>query len=153
MTQTATYMDMTHALPDPVTQPEFYDGVPTKRLFAWMVDFVITCLLTLLILPFTGFLAVFVLVPFFFVIGFAYRVVTLARGSATWGMRFFAIELRQANGTRFDLGAAFLHTLGYTISITVAILQVISVVLMLASERGQGLTDHIMGTVALNKRR
>jgi hypothetical protein len=31
-------------------------------------------------------------------------------------------------------------------------LQVASVVLMLTSRRGQGLSDHVLGTVALNRR-
>ena len=153
MTDARLYGTQMHNLPDPQTQPEFYDGVPTKRLLAWVVDVAITAVLTLLLLPFTGFLAFFVLVPFFFVIGFAYRTITIARGSATWGMRLFAIELRQSDGRRFDLGAAFFHTLGHTICITTTLLQVISIVLTLSTERGQGLTDHVMGTVAINKRR
>jgi uncharacterized RDD family membrane protein YckC len=77
--------------------------------------------------------------------------VTLANGSATWGMRLMAIELRRWDGRRFDLEAAFLHTLGYSISIAITPLQVVSVVLMLSSSRGQGLTDHLIGSAALNR--
>ena len=47
---------------------------------------------------------------------------------------------------------AFLHTLGYTVSIGMPLLQVISIVLMLTTERAQGLSDHVLGTVALNRR-
>jgi uncharacterized RDD family membrane protein YckC len=85
------------------------------------------------------------------IVGFVYRVITIANGSATWGMRLMAIEFRRADGARFDLGAAFLHTLGYSISWAFPILQLISVVLMATTEKGQGLTDHVMGTVALNR--
>lgn len=138
--------------PDPDMQPQFYDGVPTKRLLAWVVDTVIIAGLTLLTVPFTLFISLFFLPLVFIVLGFAYRVVTLSRGSATWGMRLMAIELRDSNDNPFDQSQAFLHTLGYTLSIMIAPLQLISVVLMLSSERRQGLTDMAMGTVALNCR-
>ncbi|KIN72224.1 RDD family protein [Sulfitobacter guttiformis KCTC 32187] len=108
--------------------------------------------LTLLTVPFTLFISLFFLPVVFVLLGFAYRVVTLSRGSATWGMRFMAIELRTANDDHFDLSNAFLHTLGYTVSVMVAPLQLISIVLMLGSERRQGLTDMVLGTVALNRR-
>ena len=104
-------------------------------------------------MPFTAFLGLFFLPVMYLVLGFAYRVVTIAGGSATFGMRLFAIELRQWDGRRMDLPAAFLHTLGYTISVSLPVLQVISIVLMLATARGQGLTDHVMGSAALNRRR
>lgn len=152
MTYQSYISDMTN-LPDPIHQPEFYAGVPTKRLLAWVVDTVIILFLCALTIPFTLFLSLFFLPVLYLVIGFAYRVVTLARGSATWGMRLAAIEMRTAEGNRFDLQAAFWHTLGFTMSMAFSILQVISIVLMLTSSRGQGLTDHVMGTTALNLRR
>ena len=139
-------------LPDPETQAHFYENVPAKRLLAWIVDAVLIFLVCLAVLPFTAFTGVFFFPFLMLVVGFAYRVVTLAAGSATWGMRLFAIEFRTAQGERFDLGTAFLHTLGYSVSIAIPILQVISIVLMLTTARGQGLTDHVLGTVAMNRR-
>ena len=133
-------------------QPQFYEGVPTKRLLAWVLDTVIIAGLTLLTIPFTFFISLFFLPLVFMVLGFAYRVVTLSRGSATWGMRMMAIELRDSDDEPFDQSQAFLHTLGYSLSVMIAPLQLISVVLMLSSERRQGLTDLAMGTVALNRR-
>ena len=85
-------------------------------------------------------------------VGFVYRTLTLAGGSATWGMRLFAIEFRTMHGERFDLGTAFAHTLGYSISLTVFPAQAVSMILMLTTPRGQGLTDHVLGTVAMNRR-
>ena len=67
-------------------------------------------------------------------------------------MRLMAIELRDASGQRLDNGQALLHTLGYTVQWAVPILQVVSVVMMLVTERGQSLTDMVLGTVALNRR-
>lgn len=140
-------------LPDPQTQAEFYDSVPTKRLFAWVFDMVFTLLFALLMAPLTGFLAIFVFIPFYFIIGFCYRVITLSRGSATWGMRIMSIEIRDSGGRKLDFGGALLHTTGYTVSLMFMFLQVISIVLMLSTERRQGLSDHILGTVALNRRK
>ncbi|MEL7090724.1 MAG: RDD family protein [Pseudomonadota bacterium] len=141
------------SLADPVTQPQFYAEVAPKRLFAWIIDTILIAAICLLILPFTAFLALFFFLGLMGVVGFIYRVATLAGGSATLGMRLMAIEFRDKDGARFDLGTAFLHTLGYTISWAVAPLQLISVILMAMSGRGQGLTDMLLGTAALNRQR
>ncbi|WP_299674863.1 RDD family protein [uncultured Roseobacter sp.] len=140
------------ALPDPQGQPDFYTDVPLKRLMAWAVDAVVTALACLVILPFTFFTAVFFLPLLFLVVGFIYRMVTLANGSATWGMRLFAIELRRPDGTPLDAGTAFAHTLGYSVSCAMAPLQLISIVMMATTDRGKGLTDHVLGTVMINRR-
>lgn len=139
-------------LPDPDRQPEFYASVPSKRLLAWVIDTLIILLACVVVLPFTAFLGIFFFPLMYLLVGFAYRVVTLTNGSATWGMRIAAIEFRGADGSRLDLGTAFAHTLGYSVSISIPILQIISVVLMLTNARGQGLTDNLLGTVALNRR-
>ena len=138
-------------LPDPRTRPEFYAGVPFKRGLAWFADAILIGLLTAVAVPFTAFTGLFFLPLLFLVIGFLYRWVTLAGGSATLGMRLMSIELRDRYGERFDSGHAFLHTVGYTVSVTVFPLQLISIALMLISERGQGLTDHILGTAAIHR--
>lgn len=148
-----TYGEPISHLPDPIRQPEFYDSVTAKRLVAWIVDTILIMLLVLVALPFTAFTGLFFLPVMYLVVGFAYRVVTISGGSGTWGMRLMAMELRQPDGRRFDLQAAFLHTLGYTVSVCVPVLQVISIVLMLTTARRQGLTDHLLGTAALNRRK
>lgn len=138
--------------PDPDMQPQFYDGVPTKRLLAWVVDTIIIVGLTMVVIPFTAFVGLFFLPFLYLVLGFAYRVVTLSRSSATWGMQLMAIEFRTRNDARFELPDAFLHTLGYSVSLAMAPLQLISIVLMLSTERRQGLSDMVLGTVAINRR-
>ena len=139
-------------LADPITQPQFYRDVATKRLLAWVIDTVVVALISLIIVPFTAFVALFFIFGLMAVVGFTYRVITLATGSATLGMRMMAIEIRDSSGARLDLGQAFLHTLGYTVSWAIAPLQLISVVLMATSNRGQGLTDHFMGSAAMNRK-
>lgn len=139
------------SLPDPISHAAFYEGVPVKRAVAWLIDMALIAALTLLVLPFTGFLALFFLGGLFLVLGFLYRWVSLSRSSATPGMRLCAIELRTASGDRFDPALAFAHTLGYSLSVAFVFPQLLSIALMLLTARGQGLTDHILGTVALRQ--
>ena len=90
--------------------------------------------------------------PFLMLVtGFFYRWATIAGGSSTWGMRMMAIELRDHQGLRLTGGDAFWHTMGYTLSVAIAPVQLISILLMLITGRGQGVTDHIMGTAAINR--
>lgn len=142
---------MSH-LPDPDRQPEFYQTVAVKRFFAWLFDTIVILLLSLVIVLLTAFVGAFVWPILYLTVGFIYRVVTIANGSATWGMRFVGIELRDAYGARLDTGLALAHTTGYTVSMAIPVLQVISVIMMLTSARCQGLTDVLLGTAALNRR-
>jgi uncharacterized RDD family membrane protein YckC len=142
---------MTEALPDPVYQQEFYADVPLKRALAWIVDSLVIALATLLIVPLTAFTALFFLPLLLLSVSFVYRTATLAGGSATWGMRLMAIEFRDHRGRRFDLATAALHTLGYTLTISMILPQLLSMALMAMGPRGQGLTDLVLGSVAINR--
>lgn len=138
--------------PDPHTQPEFYADVPTKRLLAWLVDTLIIGIISVLILPFTAFIGLLFFPFLMLAIGLAYRTVTISRHSATWGMRLFAIEFRTLAGQRFDPTMAFWHSAMLTGSFVFPLIQLASIVMMLTGERGQGLSDHLLGTVVLNRR-
>lgn len=142
---------MTYALPDPERHAEFYRGVPSLRAIAWVADMGMTVLLTALVLPFTGFLALFVLAPFYAVVSFLFRWIALSAWSATPGMALCGIMLRRFDGARLDGGTAFLHTLGYHLSWVIFPLQAISVAFMALSARGQGLSDLALGTVAIRR--
>ena len=144
--------DESWALPDPHYQPEFYADVPLKRFLAWIADTVLIVLAVIVIVPFTAFTGLFFLPVLTFIVSFAYRFLTLSNGAATLGMRLTAIEFRNARGSRLTSNEAFWHTLGFSLSFAVPIVQVVSVVLMASTERGQGLTDMALGTVALNRR-
>ena len=151
--QTLSFYQKTIMTPDPETQPQFYDGIPLKRLLAWIVDMILICLLCVMILPFTAFSGVFFFPFLILVVGFVYRWATLAAGSATWGMRLMAMEIRRGDDRPLDGPTALMHTLGYSVSFAFPVLQIISVVLMFTSARAQGLTDVVLGTVAMNRRR
>lgn len=139
-------------LPDPDRQPEFYADIPTKRLLAWVIDTAVILAMCLVAVVFTLGIGLFIFPALYVVLGFAYRTATIARGSATWGMQVMAIEFRRPDGQLFDLPMAALHTLGYSLSIAVFPAQIASIVMMLSTPRAQGLTDHMLGTVAINRR-
>ncbi|AFO87898.1 RDD family protein [Phaeobacter inhibens] len=141
------------ALPDPDYQADFYQFVASKRLFAWLMDSVLITLLASVAVVFTAFTGLFIWPLLYLVIGFIYRAVTIAAGSATWGMLIAGIELRDLSGRKLDGQGALLHTAGYSISMAFPVLQIISILMMLMSARGQGLTDAVLGTVMLNRRR
>lgn len=148
-----TYADpAVHHLPDPTTQPEFYAHVPTKRLLAWVVDTVIVLVMLLVIVLLTGLLAAFVLPMLIFIVSMIYRTVTIANRSATWGMRLFAIELRDHMGHRLDLSKAAWHSFCFLMSCIFMPVQLVSAVFMATTTNGQGLTDIGLGTVMVNKR-
>lgn len=146
-----TSASQTSSLPHPAEAPQLYQGVPLRRGVAWVLDMVLIAVLSALVLPFTAFTGVFFFPFLMLVIGFFYRWFTIAGGSSTWGMRLTGIELREADGARLAGSTAFWHTVGYSISVAMAPLQLISIVMMLVTERGQGLSDTILGTVALNR--
>jgi uncharacterized RDD family membrane protein YckC len=147
-----TAFDAHPHLPDPETQPEFYESVVTKRLLAWVLDISMIACIIVPIFFFTLGLAFLIAAPLWLVISFLYRWATLSNRSATLGMRVMSIELRSARGQRLDGGTAFIHTLGYFLSSGMFLVQLVSIACMLASRRGQSLTDLALGTVMLNQR-
>lgn len=142
----------TMPLPDPDANPEFYASTASKRLVAWVIDTALILALCATVLILTLGIAFFFLPPLYLVVGFVYRTATLARGSATWGMSVMAMEIRRHDGARLDWLTALLHTLGYSVSVAFFLPQVVSVLMMLITDRAQGLTDYVLGTVAVNRR-
>ncbi len=136
---------------------EFYEDVATKRLIAWFIDIAVILMLSLpLILPLllVGLLLIFplFLIPTILAVtGFLYRWATISSRSATWGMRLMAIELRGADDQRLKGSTAFWHTLGTALSFAFPLVQAVSVLFMATGERGQGITDMVLGTTMLNR--
>lgn len=143
--------DPSPGLPDPDLRPDFYAGTVSKRLAAWVIDLILVALLTTVAVVLSAFLALFILPLLWLVMDASYRTITLANRSATLGQRLMGIEFRDRNGRRFDLAHAGLHTLGYLVSMSFVLPQVISVVLMLTGARGQSLTDIVLGSAAINR--
>lgn len=143
--------DPAWGLPDPESQPGFYDSTPSKRFFAFIVDLVLIVILSALVVPLTAFIGIFFFPFIVAVVSFAYRVVTIANNSATPGMMLMGIEFRTSKGEKFDLGMALIHTGLFTTWGMFFLPQVISVVLMLTTARKQSLSDIILGSAAINK--
>lgn len=145
------YHDYTYGgLPDPQRDAQFYDGVPQRRLIAWLIDTMITGLASLVVLVGTFGLAMFIMPLVWVALAGAYRFVTIRASSSTIGMRMAAIELRDRQGHRFDATTAALHTGLYIIANILFPLQILSCFLMYTSRYGQGLHDMVLGTTAIN---
>jgi len=142
-------------LPDPDRDAQYYEGVPARRAAAWLIDAFVIMLVGVpvaLVFGLATFGFGFALFPFIVAsVGFLYRVGTISRASATWGMRAMAIELRRHDGTRFDFGTAVLHTAIYTIAFWTVALQIVSCVTILATRYHQGLQDIVLRTTAINR--
>lgn len=138
-------------LPDPDTHADFYADTTIKRFFAWVVDTVLILGLCLLALPFTAFVGLFFFAALFLGIGLVYRIWSISNWSATPGMRLMSIEFRNRYGEKFDGSTAFLHTLAYTVMSSVFVVQIVSILCMMMTPRGQGLHDMLLGTAAINR--
>ena len=146
------------SLDHPVDQPGVehddrpYRNVPLKRFLAWCLDVFLISMATAAVVAFTLLTALLFLPAVYACISFLYRWATLASSSATPGMILVGIEIRGLDGARLDGTTALLHTAGYFASVLTFPLQVISIGMMLLSARGQGLTDVVLRTVAVNRR-
>ena len=138
-------------IPYPQSHPEFYESVTTKRFFAWLIDSAIVLAILIITSPFTFFLSLF-LFPFFYAaIDFIYRTATLSMGSATFGMRIMAIELRHESGHRLDFITSVFHTIGLYVSYTFVLVQLLSIGMMVMRDDRKSLTDMVIGTVMVNR--
>ena len=142
-------------LPDPDIDSQFYEGVPLRRFTAWLVDVFLVLLAGIPLALVVGIVTLgfgFALFPLILgATGFLYRTLTLASGSATWGMRFTGIEFRRHNGDRFDLLFALLHTAITAICFGVFVLQLVSCGTIVWTRYRQSIADIILGTTAINR--
>ena len=147
---TMTYTTPAPGLPDPVTQGEFYRDVTMKRFIAWVIDVIVVSVFAALVVVATVGIGLFFIAAIWLAIDFLYRLTTMTTRSATWGMRLVSIEFRDFRGLPFGLATALVHTLGYMVSMGFGLPQVISVIMMVVTPRGQGLTDMVLGTAPVN---
>ncbi len=138
-------------LPDPVLDAQFYAGVPFKRLIAWIIDAVIVGALWMAVV--IGTLGTFAFFMFFglLIVNFVYRAFMVDRYSATLGMMAVGIELRNSRGDRLDRTQAIWHVTLFLGLMIFFFINVISMIVMLVNERGQGLHDMVLGTTAINR--
>lgn len=138
-------------LPDPHIDQQFYAGVPFKRLIAWLIDFIIIMLIaSALVLGSFG-IGAFFFPVLLLVSNLSYRIFTLSKNSATLGMVLAGIEVRNSQGNKLTLAEATWHTGLYTLVLVSGLIQIISVLMMLINQRGQGIHDYFLGTTAINR--
>jgi uncharacterized RDD family membrane protein YckC len=142
-------------LPHPVHDARFYRGVPMRRLLAFLIDSMATLLIGVFVALLFG-LVTFgvgfvVMLPVMGGTGIAYRVLSLARWSATPGMLMTGIELRRRDGHLFEVGDALVHTLLFALLTMTGFLLILSAVFMVIGPMGRGLHDMVLGTTAINR--
>lgn len=145
-------------IPDPRTDPQFYDGIVMRRLMAFLVDTVIIFLLWFVVIV-LGFLFTVLTVGlgaplamlFFSMSGFLYRWLLLSQRSATLGMMMTGIEVRDARGEQVSPGMAFFHTVAFYMTILMLPLAIIGWLLMASSPHRRTLHDTITGAVVINR--
>lgn len=144
-------------LPNPAEAPELFDGVLTRRLFAFFIDCIIMSIAVFAVLIVAGilgfvtlglaWLAIPVAVPVVFV---AYYAVTLGSASrATLGMRAMDLVLTPTRETTLDGWLAMVHVLLFWL--TTAILTPFIVLIGLFTNRRQLLHDMIVGTLMVRR--
>jgi uncharacterized RDD family membrane protein YckC len=151
----ATTLDAGELAYDPAVHPELYEGVRTRRIFAFVVDAAVVLFLMVVAFIVIGILGIFtlglawLLIPAIWpVVAILYAVLTLGGPySATPGMRFMGIEIRTLSGAPLEYGLALLHALGFWFS--VSILTPLILLVALFTERKQLLHDLVLGTVAV----
>jgi uncharacterized RDD family membrane protein YckC len=152
---------LAHAF-DPDRQPEYFEGVLSRRLVAFFIDALVVLgpivLLALFIFVFglitlgIGWLLFWLLSPIFVIWAIVYTGVTLGSPqSATIGMRAMDLEMRVWNGSRmyFLLGAV--HVIFFWVLTTTLTPLVLLVGLL--NRRRRLLHDFLTGTVIVNNER
>ena len=140
--------------PDPLDDPDLYDGVMWRRAGAYVVD-----LMAILVLMFVAWFILGLMTVLSFGLLMPIKVITLAllptayhtffigSSAATPGMRFFDVELRTWTGGKPDYIQAFLQTvLFYT---TVSLTSFLVLIVALFNDRRRTLHDLMAGTVGV----
>jgi len=144
---------------DPLRQPELFDGVPARRVVAFLIDVVVIFVPVALAAVFIFFFGIvtlgfgwalyWLLGPGATIWAILYYAVTLGGpASATWGMRAVDIELRTWYGAPCYAVLGAVHTVLFWISVSALTPLVLLVAFFDARRRL--LHDLVLGTVVIN---
>lgn len=144
---------------DPAAQPELFEGVLSRRIVAFLIDFIIIAIPIVLAAMFIfvfgivtlglGFALYWLLPPATVIWAVCYFGLTLgSASSATIGMRAMDLEMRTWYGARsyFVLGAV--HAIVFWL--TVSALTPFVLLVAFFNERRRLLHDILLGTVVIN---
>lgn len=147
------------AAPDPLDQPEYYEGVMLRRVLAHLLDVFLICLLIVAIGTLCLTLGVLSFGLLWIPLLLVAPVVTLAydslqvggRHSATVGMRLFGLEARSWTGARPELLQALIRAvLFWGMSyMTATLLMWLVLGVALFNPRRRCLHDYLSGTVVI----
>ncbi|MEM9778902.1 MAG: RDD family protein [Pseudomonadota bacterium] len=142
-------------LPHPQYDSQFYEGVPSKRFVAWLIDTFAISVISGVVTFVLGVLTLglgFVFFPaILFLVSFGYRWLTISGMSATPGMHVMGIEFRTRDGNRLEPVTAAVHTGLYLFLVASVIGWVATIISILGTQYNQGLPDLILGTTAINR--
>ncbi len=140
---------------DPAIQPELYDGLRTRRVFAFFIDACFILALMVAALAMIAVLGVFtlglgwLLLPLVWpFVAIVYTMFTLGgRNCATPGMRMTGIRMHTWYGEPMYPLLALLHAIGFWFS--VGMLTPFIMLVSLFSSRKRLLHDMVLGTVVI----
>ncbi len=146
------------APPDPLAEPDLFDGVLSRRVTGYVLDLVLILgLWVALSIAFgvAGILTFGVLTPLGLVVlavlPVAYHTFFIGRDGATPGMRVFDLEVRSWTGRPPDTSQAFLTTVLFYASVGLTAWLVLLVPLF--TDRNRTLHDILAGTIVLRRTR
>ena len=154
MSQT-TILDAGELEFDPAVHPERYEGVRTRRSFAFLIDAAVVLVLMAVASIIIAILGIFtlglgwLLFPAVWpLVAILYTVLTLGGPhSATPGMRFTGVEVRTLRGERMNYLLALAHSVLFWLS--VSILTPLILVVALFTPRKQLLHDLAISVAAI----
>ncbi len=145
-------------IPDPEIDPQFYDGVPMRRLIAFILDSLVIFGLWIVVVFIGAILTAVTFglaTPVYFVMlagtGLFYRWLMLSQRSATLGMMAVGIEVRDQTGEKCDRSTSFLHPLAFLFTLYFLPLAIIGWILMASSPEKRAMHDLMLKTVVINK--
>lgn len=141
---------------DPVSNPELFSGVRSRRIFAFFIDLIVITLFTFGAGIVVFFLGVFTLGLGFLLYGILPTAVALlyvaftlgGPQASTLGMRAMGLEMRLWYGAKPYLLLAAVHVILFWFS--VSLLTPLVLLVSLFSDRKRLLHDLVLGTVVIN---
>lgn len=144
--------------PDPLDDPELYDGVVWRRAVGYLVDVVLIAIAGFCVWVLLGLLTLLsfgLLLPLQIVVltllPLAYHTWFIGSAGATPGMRLFDVELRCWTGERPDFPRAALQTALFYV--TVALTSWLVLIVALFNDRSRTLHDYLAGTLGVRRSR
>ena len=144
--------------PDPLDDPDLYDGIMWRRVVGYAVDVLILMVILMAVgfaLFFIGVLSFGLLLPLKLLIPplvpLAYHSYFIGHDGATPGMRMFDVEVRAWTGGRPDYLQAFLMTVLFYVTVMFTFWLIL--IFALFNDRNRTAHDYLSGAVVVRRTR